>query len=118
MSDSYQAVYDAVRSRISNGNIGDAIRDVALQTFDFGHVRALAQEQIGIVGYEMARPSVLFRPELTQDGNAWLAIYGDLPTGCVGVGDTPAAAMADFDKVWYRPAVVAPSLPLHEGSGE
>ena len=108
MSDTYQAVYDAVRSRISNGNVGDVVRDIAFQAFDLGHVRALAQEQIGIVGYEMARPSVLFRPELTQDGNAWLAIYGDLPTGCVGVGDTPADAMADFDKVWYRPAVVAP----------
>jgi len=25
MSDSYQAVYDAVRSKISNANIGDAV---------------------------------------------------------------------------------------------
>lgn len=29
MSDSYQAIYDAVRSRISGGNIADAVTEVA-----------------------------------------------------------------------------------------
>jgi hypothetical protein len=36
-----------------------------------------------------------------QDGNAWLAIYGDLPSGVVGSGDSPELAMADFDRAWY-----------------
>ncbi len=49
-------------------------------------------------------PHVLMRPSLTQDGNAWLAIYGDLPTGVVGTGETPAAAMHDFDNAWNRVA--------------
>lgn len=49
-------------------------------------------------------PHVLMRPTLIQDGNAWLAIYGDLPTGVVGTGKTPAEAMADFDAAWNRPA--------------
>ena len=49
-------------------------------------------------------PHVLMRPALIQDGNAWLAIYGDLPTGVVGTGSTPAEAMADFDVAWTRPA--------------
>lgn len=49
-------------------------------------------------------PHVLMRPALIQDGNAWLAIYGDLPTGVVGTGTTPAEAMADFDAAWTRPA--------------
>ncbi len=49
-------------------------------------------------------PHVLMRPALIQDGNAWLAIYGDLPTGVVGTGSTPAEAMADFDEAWTRPA--------------
>ncbi len=34
----------------------------------------------------MREPSVLYRPTLSQDGDKWLAIYGDLPTGVVGVG--------------------------------
>lgn len=49
-------------------------------------------------------PHVLMRPALIQDGNAWLAIYGDLPTGVVGAGSTPAEAMADFDAAWNRTA--------------
>lgn len=53
-------------------------------------------------------PHVLMRPTLVQDGNAWLAIYGDLPTGVVGTGSTPAEAMADFDAAWTRPAVSPP----------
>lgn len=53
-------------------------------------------------------PHVLMRPTLIQDGNAWLAIYGDLPTGVEGTGDTPANAMADFDEAWNRPAVTSP----------
>ena len=96
--DTYQAIYDAVRSRINNGDIGAVARDVMFQSFDVSHQKALLQEQIGIVGAEMIRPSVLFRPILTKDGNAWLAMYGDLPTGCVGCGDTPQLAMEDFDR--------------------
>lgn len=53
-------------------------------------------------------PHVLMRPALVQDGNAWLAIYGDLPSGVVGTGATPAEAMADFDAAWTRPAVAPP----------
>jgi hypothetical protein len=53
-------------------------------------------------------PHVLMRPTLIQDGNAWLAIYGDLPTGVVGTGSTPAEAMADFDAAWTKPAVAPP----------
>lgn len=53
---------------------------------------------------EMQRPSVLFRPRVSQDGNEWLAILGDLPTGVVGCGSTPAEAMADFDRAWHKKA--------------
>lgn len=45
-------------------------------------------------------PHVLIRPCLIKDGNAWLAIYGDLPTGCVGTGSTPEEAMKAFDAAW------------------
>lgn len=64
-------------------------------------------ELAGLVAAEQTRPSVLHRPTLTQDGNAWLAVYGDFPTGVVGCGDTPAVAMADFDAAWSKLAVVA-----------
>lgn len=50
---------------------------------------------------ELTRPSVLFRPTLTIDGNMYCALYGDdLMTGIAGFGDTAEAAMRDFDKNW------------------
>lgn len=54
---------------------------------------------------ERCLPHVLMRPKLIQDGNAWLAIYGDFETGVVGTGKTPAAAMSDFDVKWHKEAV-------------
>ena len=51
--------------------------------------------------YERTRPSVLFRPALTIDGNMYCALYGaDLMDGVAGFGDTADAAMRDFDKNW------------------
>ena len=109
MSDSYQAIYDAVRSRISGGNIGDAVRDVAFRAFDISHVTPLAQQAIGILEYEHSRPSVLFRPRLFLDGNAYCALYGDdLMNGCAGFGETADAAMRDFDKNWLQQKAPAP----------
>ena len=46
MSDSYQAIYDAVRSRISGGNISDAVDRAAREAFDMGNTRAIAIEAI------------------------------------------------------------------------
>lgn len=100
MSDTHQAIYDAVRSKISGGDISSAVRDVLWQQMDISHLKAMIQGDAAAIGWEMQRPSVLFRPTLLQDGNAWLAIYGDLPTGCVGTGASPAEAMAAFDKAW------------------
>ena len=101
MSDSYQAIYDAVRSKISNGDVGRVVHDVLWQHFDISHQKALLQEQIFIVGGEMVRPSVIYRPSIGIDGNRWCALYGDdLMNGVAGFGDTPAEAMADFDKNW------------------
>ncbi|WP_213758434.1 hypothetical protein [Citrobacter freundii] len=51
----------------------------------------------------MREPSVLYKPTLTQDGDKWLAVYGDLPTGVVGIGDSPAEAMCDFNRKWSTP---------------
>lgn len=52
---------------------------------------------------EQSRPSVLFRPTLSQDGNKWRALYGDnITTGVTGVGDTPDDAMRNFDERWIE----------------
>lgn len=51
---------------------------------------------------ELSRPCVIHKPSLSKDGDKWLAILGDLPTGVVGVGDTPAKAMWDFDRAWHK----------------
>ena len=50
---------------------------------------------------EAVRPSVLYRPTLMADGDEWCALYGpDLQVGVSGFGETPAAAMAAFDRAW------------------
>lgn len=97
-----QEIYDAVRSKISGGDIGQAVRDVARDAFDISWVREMVKDEFLAAAREMQRPSVVFKPTISQDGNAWLAILGDLPTGVVGAGSTPAEAMADFDRVWFR----------------
>ena len=112
MSDSYQAVHDAVRSRISGGNIGEVIESVAREAFDISWQKDAIKTEFLTVAFEMQRPSVVFKPTISQDGNAWLAILGDLPTGVVGSGDTPAEAMLAFDKAWHAKAhpPLTPSL--------
>ena len=46
-------------------------------------------------------PHVLMRPQVLEDGDKWCALYGeDIQVGIAGWGDTPAEAMADFDKNW------------------
>ena len=101
MSDSYQAIYDAVRSRISGGNIGEVVREAAHQAFDISHSQAMIRDQFMAVTWEMQRPAVLFRPAISLDGNMWCALYGDnLQDGVAGFGRSPEEAMADFDKNW------------------
>ena len=43
------------------------------------------------------------RPTLSIDGNQWCALYGDnLQDGVAGFGDSPDAAMREFDKAWHQ----------------
>ena len=44
MSDSYQPIFDAVRSRIHNADVGDAVERAIRERFDVSHVIALAQD--------------------------------------------------------------------------
>lgn len=101
MSDSYQAIYDAVRSRIHGCDVGSAIKDAVGNGFDASFAIRQIRDDFAVATYEMQRPSVLYRPTVEMDGSKWCALYGaDLMHGIAGFGDTPAEAMADFDKNW------------------
>ncbi|MDH2239101.1 hypothetical protein N5K27_22590 [Pigmentiphaga sp. GD03639] len=112
MADTYQAIYDAVRSRISGGDIGAAIGEAigqqaqglswAIDAIRLEYVQAADAHRRA--GEEMQRPSVLYRPSLSIDGDQWCALYGaDLQSGVAGFGDSPAAAIAAFDTEWVKP---------------
>ena len=99
MSDNYQAIYDATRSRLAGAT--DAIRDAATQAFDISHQVYQLQQEFANAAYMMQRPSVLYRPTVAPDGDKWCALYGpNLMGGVCGFGDTPEEAMRDFDKNW------------------
>lgn len=101
MSDSYQAVYDAVRSRISPCDVSNVLAEAARQAFDISFAREIVQQEMCFAAGQMARPSVIYRPTISLDGNCYCALYGeDLMSGCAGFGETMADAMADFDKNW------------------
>ncbi len=98
--DSYQAIYDAVRSRISNGDIGYAIESAVRECNLEYYVAMIFESARGTLS-EYERPSVLFRPSLSIDGDQWCALYGqDLQSGVAGFGKDPEAAMRAFDAVW------------------
>ena len=52
-----------------------------------------ARENYDAVAGEQMRPSVLFRPSLSLDGDKWCALYGDnLQIGVSGFGSSPDEA--------------------------
>lgn len=103
MTDTHAAIYDAVRSRMSSANTGDAILQAAREAFDISYMKAIAAEQFGVaienVADELKRPSVLFRPELrpTPDGRRWAAFHQG---HAFGFGNSPDEAMRSFDTQW------------------
>lgn len=113
----YQAVYDAVRSRISNGDIGHAVSQ-AMRDANLSHYAERAMNSAQEAAGEWSRPSVLMRPALSNDGNMWCALYGEnLQDGVAGFGESPYRAMADFDRNWAtklpaRPGVQPPTAPI------
>lgn len=53
--------------------------------------------------WEQQRPSVVFKPVLSKDGNMWCALFGNnLQEGVAGFGSTPAKAMWAFDTAWLH----------------
>lgn len=44
---------------------------------------------------------VLYQPRISIDGDQWCALYGEnLQDGVAGFGNSPAEAMAAFDRAW------------------
>lgn len=114
MADTYQAVYDAVRSRISNP--GDAIERVAREALDISSAVSRVEEAVKSATYAYERPSAIYRPALSLDGNMYCALYGEnLQEGCAGFGETADAAMWDFDKNWREQKV--PPIAHATGDG-
>ena len=58
--------------------------------------------QLQATAEEKGSPFCVYGAKLIRDGNAYLALLGDLPTGVSGVGDTPAEAVKDFNAQWHK----------------
>ena len=100
-----QEIYDAVRSRISGGDVGQALESALREAFGGAQyqMQCVAQEWSAAAS-EHQRPSAVYRPGLSIDGSQWCALYGDnLQDGVAGFGDSPADAMLDFDLNWNAP---------------
>lgn len=62
---------------------------------------------------EAVRPSIMYRPELTLDGDSYCALYGpNLQEGVAGFGASPDLAMRAFDAEWYKSA---PAIATERG---
>lgn len=102
MSDVYQATHDALRVRLGNCDVGSAVESAAREAFGMAnHHMACVAQYYAEAAYEQKRPSVLFKPSLSIDGNQWCALYGlNLQDGIAGFGHSPEEAMANFDIAW------------------
>jgi len=115
--DTYQPIYEAVRSRLSNGDIGQAVQDV-LREQNIAHAVEMAAlsiaQDVGQAAEAYATPSAIYKPKLSIDGNQWCALYGEnLQDGVAGFGDSPGHAMEDFNRNWsakIQPSVASQSL--------
>lgn len=59
-------------------------------------------ERVTALKEESLRPSTLYKPALSIDGDQWCALYGeDLQCGVAGFGDSPTDAYRDFDRAWF-----------------
>ena len=67
------------------------------------HAAQMAGHAWQNAAYDRSRPSVIWKPKLSIDGNQWCAMYGDdLQNGVAGFGDSPELAMYDFDAAWGK----------------
>lgn len=101
MTDHYQAAYDAVRSRTSNGDIGRAVQE-HLGSLNLSHYAERAAEYIGQIVTEYQRPSIMLRLVPKRDGDHWCVLHGENPMeGVEAFGKSPDEAMRAFDTEWF-----------------
>lgn len=97
----YQAIYDAVRSKLSGCDVSEAVES-AVKSANFGHITHLMEISIREVQDERTRPSAIFRPNLFPEGCMWCALYGkNLQEGLAAFGKTPSGALINFDRVFH-----------------
>ena len=102
--DAYRPIYDAVISKLYNCDVGAAVEGV-MREAGIDHSIAMITEKFRYAIGQYIRPSVLFRPKICQDGNAFIALLGDdLQSGVAGCGEAPTEAMADFDVTFSKKA--------------
>ena len=83
------------------------------------HAIAMNQETERMAIGERMRPSTLYRPTLSKDGNQWCALYGEnLRDGIAGFGNSPDGAMRDFDVAWFSESNVQELALPPRGSAE
>lgn len=59
---------------------------------------AAIQEETRVVAGYWTLPSVLYRPRVFKDGNAWCCLYGvNIQEGVCAFGATPQQAVHNFD---------------------
>jgi hypothetical protein len=75
--------------------------DREMQSVLINGVIHAASTAYAAMAQDAGMPHVLMRPAITLDGNRWCALYGeDLQSGVAGFGESPYAAMRDFDRAW------------------
>lgn len=80
---------------------------------DLSYITESVTRSAGEIAAALTSPHVLMRPAVYPDGNMWCALYGEnLQDGVCGFGETPAAAMADFDKNWHGQTLSSPTRPI------
>jgi hypothetical protein len=103
MSDTYQAIYDAVRSRIGSCDIASAVENAVRSGVDASFAIEGIKTDFYATLAEYRRPSAVFRPKIYIDGDQWCALYGqNLQDGVAGFGSSPELATQEFDKNWHN----------------
>lgn len=77
----------------------------------FGMAGYMIVQAAQAIEYAHTKPSTIYRPALSIDGDQWCALYGEnLQDGVAGFGASPEEAMNAFDKAWYHklPTAVRP----------
>ena len=104
MDESYQAVYDAVRSRFSNFDSSGLIDSISSK-FDISWTMSRLENTIQDAVIEAAECSrfAILKPKLYADGDMWCCLLGDnLQVGIAGFGETPYLAIVEWNKAFHK----------------